>query len=404
MNSDETYRRRLYDIRRDAERPLAEKLTQFLSLGCEYLDVENGHLKRVDADRGQHFVVASAGAATDLVAVGDVHDHATTFCRRTLERSEPLAVSHADEDGWRDDPARGVHGLECYLGTTVTVDGTTFGTLCFVARTPHSREFSAAERAFVELMASIIGTELAAKGYAKRLTDHDKLLAVLNRILRHNLRNDVNVLQGYASELATRLCGDDRKLAEQIETKADELVAMGEKARKLETIVRDDTPPIVEDVVPIFETVRTELASTAANADVSVTGPDELYAVTSGYLQTALYELGENALEHAASAPVLDLRVRSIDEGQWCVITVADDGPGLSQLEQDILRGQQETQLSHGQGVGLWMVYWIVMKSGGTIDVDVTDGTTVDIYLHHVEEPDEPQWARRLYLSMAALL
>lgn len=90
-------------------------------------------------------------------------------------------------------------------------------------------------------------------------------------------------------------------------------------------------------------------------------------------------------------------------EGDWCTITVADDGPGLSPLEQRILHGEQETQLSHGQGLGLWIVYWVVMQSGGALSVETTAGTTVTIQLRHVQDPDSARWARHLFLGLIAL-
>lgn len=398
---DSEYRKELYEVRQVDDLPLAEKLERFLSIGREYLGVENGHLKLVDRTRERHYVVASVGGPPAFIEIGDVHDHAATFCRLAIELDVPLSVTHAEEQGWADDPAYHAHDLECYLGTSVTVDGALFGSLCFVSRSTRSQEFSASERAFVELLASIIGTELAADGYAKRLSNRDKLLAVQNRVLRHNVRNDMNIVQGYATLLAERTEGETHRFATCIAERAEHLCRLGEKARDLESlVVRDDTLPETVDVVPILDEVATRLEAAAPDATVSVTAPEELTCVASGQLSRALYELGTNAVQHAGPEPTVELTARSSDEEGWCTITVADDGPGLAEVEQQILQGEMETQLSHGQGLGLWIVYWIVDRAGGSISVDTTDGTSVTVRLHQVGAGEESEWARRLVLEL----
>lgn len=402
MKDDRSYRRELYDVRSAPDLSVAEKIDRFLDIGCAYLDVENGHVKRVDHERGEHYVIASAGPTTELATVGDVHDHATAFCRHTVDRATPLAITNADEDGWAEDPATTQHGLQCYLGTKITIAGETFGTLCFVSRTAHGREFSVGERAFVELMTSIIATELATEGYVQRLTDRDKLLAVQNRVLRHNLSNDMNIIRGFADLLAERLDGDEQRMAKQIEEVAGEVVELGQKARLLETIVRDETSPTVEDVVPLVETVTETVTAEAPDATVSVTAPAQCHCVVSTHLQTALRELVGNAIDHGGPDTVVEVTVQQ-EPGDWCTITVADDGPGLPRLEQRILQGEQETQLQHGQGLGLWIIYWVVMQSGGSLSVETGNGTSVKMQLRHVQKPDKARWARHLFLGLLAL-
>ena len=59
-----------------------------------------------------------------------------------------------------------------------------------------------------------------------------------------------------------------------------------------------------------------------------------------------------------------------------------DDGPGLPEMEADVLATGEETPLNHGQGLGLWMVRMIVTQAGGDVSVDsAADGTTVCLRL-----------------------
>ncbi|MFB6074934.1 MAG: PAS domain-containing protein [Haloarculaceae archaeon] len=144
----------LYEVTR-GDRPTKETVEAALSIGREYLDVENGHVERVDGD--EHEIVASVGGDNLGLGEGTVLDRATTFCRRTVEMDTPLAVTEASEQGWRDDPAHLEQGLECYLGASVFVRGDIYGTVCFVSREARASEFTAVERAFVELVARTIG-------------------------------------------------------------------------------------------------------------------------------------------------------------------------------------------------------------------------------------------------------
>ncbi|WP_311173338.1 sensor histidine kinase [Halobellus ordinarius] len=393
-SEEDAYRREVYQIREDQELTLSEKFNRLLTLGCEYLGVENGHIKRIDKERGIHDVIASAGGEGELLEVGAQHTHATTFCRRTIEQDSPLAISHASEQGWTDDPAYERHGLECYLGATISVEGTTYGTVCFVSETPYDRDFSSSERALVELIAGVVGTEIEAKRYEYKLTDHERLNAVLNRVLRHNLRNSMNTVSGYAELLTKRLTGDDQELAKRIVTCADNLIELGETARKLEKVTRDASPPEKQEVGPLISDVAAELRNRHPEAAVAVELPDSPAVFANEYLKPALYELGENAITHADKDPELELSLHSeTAQDDWVVIRVDDNGSGLPELERNILRGQMETQLEHSQGLGLWFVYWTVIRSGGKLTVAVDDGTTISIWLHSEDLPeDDLQW------------
>lgn len=399
-----SYRKRIYEIRGAADLSVVEKLYQFLEVGTEYLGVENAHLKRVDSEGGKHYIIVSAGQATELAPIGDVHDHATTYCRRALELQSPLAISDAEAEGWGDDPAYLTHDLSCYLGTTISVAGEVFGTLCFVSEAAHSRDFSADERAFVEFLASVIGSELVTEGYGQRLSERDKLLTVLNRVLRHNLRNDMNIIQGNADILLEVLAEEDRHYAEMIEETAQDLVQLGDKARQVEQIVRTRTPPTVTDIVPVLESVTAEVREANPEAAIGLTAPDQFNCVASPHLETALFELVDNAASHAGSEPTIGIEVRDVESADWCIISIEDDGPGISPQEQQILDGTEETQLSHGQGLGLWLAYWAITHSDGYLSSNGTDGTTIRVHLQSATTPEEGASASQLLPTLTSFL
>ncbi|PSQ08345.1 hypothetical protein BRC97_00240 [Halobacteriales archaeon QS_6_71_20] len=164
-------RQRLYEIMSADELSPASKQAEALDLGCEYLGVQNGHIERVDEAADTHEVVASVGGPAALFPVGETLDRATTYCRYTMNDDSPVATVDAAEDGWAEDPAYEEHGLACYLGAPIFVRGEPYGTVCFVDETARGDSFEAGEKAFVELLARLLGRELAATSYETELTD-----------------------------------------------------------------------------------------------------------------------------------------------------------------------------------------------------------------------------------------
>ena len=62
------------------------------------------------------------------------------------------------------------------------------------------------------------------------------------------------------------------------------------------------------------------------------------------------------------------------------LIEVSDNGSGIPELERSVIGAGLETPLEHSQGLGLWLTYWCVTMSDGTLDLDTgIVGTTVTL-------------------------
>jgi PAS domain S-box-containing protein len=208
-------------------------------------------------------------------------------------------------------------------------------------------------------------------------------LAVLNRVLRHNIRNEVNVAAGHLDRLATHVPDDDPSLG-VVRDRLDAIVDLGDTARRIERVADDDrTETVTFDLVDVL-TDRIERLRREAPAAVSVTLPDRAPAVGHELLPNAFDNVLGNAVEHNDAARpnvAVDVTTPTTDEGRVSV-RIADDGPGLPPVERRVLRTVGETQLTHSTGLGLWLTNWIVRASSGRIDVASDDaGTTVVIEL-----------------------
>jgi signal transduction histidine kinase len=219
-------------------------------------------------------------------------------------------------------------------------------------------------------------------------------LEVLNRFLRHNLRNDMTVIQGRAELLAEGVT--DPALvdsAEMIVETGQQLAELSETARDIERLL---SPEEVESRAVALDNLTQDLVEEVPEEAVGESDvPEGLVVQTAGdLLETALRALVENAVEHNdAETPSVTVSA-SLDPEETYPVTlvVADNGPGIPEVERETVLDADETPLRHGSGLGLWLVRWVVTRLGGELAITEGDprGTTVSLKLPngHMTEPD----------------
>lgn len=368
-------RRKLYEIIR-TDTSFERKAHDALELGNQYLGVENGHLTRIDRETDHWEAVVSTDPPDGRYPAGLELDLGTTYCRRTVESDSPIALHDAPNQGWADDPAFEVHELHCYHGATLILDEEPYGTVCFVSEEPRRERFSDAETMFAELVAKLLERELERTHHEAELTRQTNLATVLNRVLRHNLRNDMAAIRGFTQLIADDQ--DEEDYTEIILDCVDDLIALSQKARELDRIVTTDferEPTAVTALVErVVETVTTEYPS----ASIAVESDEEVITAVLPSFERAVEELVENAAKHAGETPTVSVTIDLVPNA--VEIQIADDGPGLADHEADVLEKGTETPLTHGSGLGLWLSHWIVTSHDGSLDAVVTDdGTTMTI-------------------------
>lgn len=201
--------------------------------------------------------------------------------------------------------------------------------------------------------------------------ERDQRLQVLNRVLRHNVRNGMNVVLGHANRIENRH-GESEDVA-SVRDAAEDVLAVSEKARDVERALADSDTVTREDVGEIVadEVERARESYPEATFDVTVDGE----AASDRRLRLVVRELLENAVEHSERD---DLHVVvSLDVDESVVLRVEDDGTGIPAQEQRALTGEAETPLQHGSGIGLWLVHWLVHQFGGSVDVSEDESITV---------------------------
>jgi PAS domain S-box-containing protein len=208
--------------------------------------------------------------------------------------------------------------------------------------------------------------------------ERERHITALDRMLRHNLRNDLNVVLGYA-EMIRDDAGDVGHAVDQIERAATRLIEQAEKEREIVDVLSTPSAPEPLDLAGILDRTVSSMAAAHTNADFRVRGDAEVAIEAIPEVEVAVREVVENAVVHArTAAPTVTVTVEATDE--WVDVSVADEGPGIPVQEQRIVTGESESDpLVHSSGMGLWLVDSIVTRSGGRIRFEDTDagGTRV---------------------------
>ncbi len=213
-------------------------------------------------------------------------------------------------------------------------------------------------------------------------------LQVLHRLLRHNLRNDLNVVSGFADLLVEELETDRLvDFAERIASNVTDLIELSDTAKTIEDVASRQS--LDRDPLAVDSMLSSLVVSTRAKhpeVSVSFTSDSSPVVAAGPHLRTAVNELLENAIEHnTADQPAVSLSVQQADG--LVSITVSDNGEGIPDTEWKVVTGSSKiSQLEHGSGLGLWLVRWVTEAYGGTLERDSkTEGGTVSILLPAVD-------------------
>jgi len=210
----------------------------------------------------------------------------------------------------------------------------------------------------------------------------EQRLDVLNRLLRHNIRNELNVVRGKIELTRMDLDEDPEKLDEAIAS-LDGVVERSDKVGRLSRLLEADGGGPLDIATELRGEYRTESRNRPPGR-IEVDMPAELYVNGGPWLVSAFDELVTNALVHNdGDDPWVRVTVDGkASDDSHVVITVTDNGPGIDQQEVETIGEGRETPLNHSSGVGLWLVHWLVQRAGGTLSFESTDsGSTVVVRL-----------------------
>jgi PAS domain S-box-containing protein len=218
---------------------------------------------------------------------------------------------------------------------------------------------------------------------------YEQRLQVLNRVLRHDLKNDANVIGGYAELLRDHVDAEGDGYLDIIDRKVETLTHLSDQAREIDVALHSERGRTTIDLAELVERLCASLDSSFPHATVRVSTPAVAVAHADELLESAVRNVLENAVVHSdRDRPTVEASVAAADGGYR--IEVADDGPGIPPAERAVFSEARETELEHASGLGLWLVHWIVTESGGELDIETREptGTLVAMWLPAADGED----------------
>lgn len=210
------------------------------------------------------------------------------------------------------------------------------------------------------------------KEYALELERQRDDLALLDQLIRHDIRNDLTLVLGCVKLLRDHVDGDGMDHIETILDTADHAVDLTDTAREVaEVLLRDPDEDVTVDLGlqlrKAIETCRTshEHASVHVEGDI----PD-VQARASQLLESVFDNLLQNAIRHNdTDRPELTVSVRVTDDD--VVVRIADNGPGVpdERKERVFERGEKHPE-SVGSGIGLYLVATLIDEYDGSVWIE----------------------------------
>ena len=219
--------------------------------------------------------------------------------------------------------------------------------------------------------------------------ERERQLHVLERILRHNVQNDMSVVLGQSEWIEMETDGEIAAAAQQIQETGDRLLETIDKERDIVGLLSESRQTETVDLCEGIRRTVDSLAETYPHASIDTTIPDSVTVTAIEEIEVGISELVENAIVHSdRSTPTVEVRV---DAGvETVTVDILDDGPRIPEEESQVLTtGEALGPLYHGSGLGLWLVNWIVRRSNGTLRFRENEprGNVVAMELDRADDP-----------------
>ncbi len=212
------------------------------------------------------------------------------------------------------------------------------------------------------------------KEYEATLESTNAELEALNRILRHDISNDIQVLYAHAQLLSDHVGEEGQHHLDKIVEMADHISDLTDEAREVieSTLSEDPDDPNPVALAPLLKAEIDTARDAHPDAAFEVDGEIPNVTVLAGdMLASPFRNLFNNAVQHNDTpAPTVTVSVETTDD--TVTVRVADDGPGVSDDRKSEIfsKGDQGID-STGTGIGLYLVETVIEDYGG--DVRITD-------------------------------
>jgi two-component system sensor histidine kinase HydH len=220
-----------------------------------------------------------------------------------------------------------------------------------------------------------------------KLIRSERLMAMGHLVqgVAHEIRNPIMTIGGFAQRLKKEL-KEEHGLQKYVDAILEEAIRLEKLVKQVRefmnvqsaTLTMDKIPPVVDEVVKIF---RPQAKRQKVKIVKEIDGDTPLIKMDSAQMVSALSNVVENALESMSGGGTLTLGVNR--QNNNVLITVSDTGCGIPAEQLDAIYDPFVTSKTRGAGLGLTMVYQIIMNHQGEIKISsqLESGTIVILRL-----------------------
>lgn len=428
LSSRERGVKQLADAVSEPDRAVSETLAKLLDIGREQTGTAYASFALVESD-GNYRIDATSGGDIEAAPTAEVR------CREAVELAGDVTTGTSPFEptvgGFQFDHAATDGGVtqtsyEAYLGVPVRVGSEHVGTLSFLNR--EGETFGDWERAVVGLIAQLVAAELARgegfgtdeRAYERAIQQERERLEFINRFVRHNLLNGLNLVNARAEHLEAAV--DDHPDAEVhldvIQSRVEEMSELVDTIRTFMNTVIDDSAALEPIALGPRLVEAVEDAAGRYNASFTVhdfPDPDQR-VVANELLDEVLENVLSNAVEHndaadpavevwtsesvetlplsggedvgsaaavqAGSGSSSQFRPAESEKQRALTVHIADNGPGIDDVtRQRMLSGSDAALDDPGHGFGFYLVRETMARYGGGVRVRENDprGTVIDL-------------------------
>jgi signal transduction histidine kinase len=217
----------------------------------------------------------------------------------------------------------------------------------------------------------------------ERLKRQRNDLRLLNQVMRHDIRNDLQLIGAYAELLEEHVDEEGAASLEIIRENTRSAVELTATVRDLaEVMLRDEVETGRVPLDRILSQQVEEVRSAYSTAVFTVEGsfPNET-VVADEMLSSVFRNVLRNAVQHndetpprvEVSAAVVDDADGNDPDGaaEYLEVRIGDNGPGIPTARREEVFGKGEKGLdSPGAGIGLYLVRSLVETYGGEVRVE----------------------------------